>query len=330
MTVKIKNRITAIYQVILFFLFNLILVFLLNYALNKLPALNINPRIIEISGIVFFWGLLIFINVKVLHPQLKRKLLKRRINNFLLRTKSIRKRNKYVIPVLLVSTILFFGLGNLELILTNYTSPLTNVIQRTKWKRADNVDYSGLSFNAVDPEIIRSTSHSSDYGRFLRTYRWNQYIEKAEVGYNIPRGLLAGLIMQESYGNPLQLNSGNDGGAGLMMFQPGTARAYNLKVYGNSTKTGRDKVHGLAMRNLVKLNNYNYEKLAALDQRFHVARSIDAGARFLSDLYNKHRSWDDALSAYNRGTPAMLPQTTQHVRRVRYFQRQYLHYSKAL
>ncbi|MFW6275675.1 MAG: transglycosylase SLT domain-containing protein, partial [bacterium] len=210
-----------------------------------------------------------------------------------------------------------------------YYSPFSQFLTFGKSKIVaikSTVDYSGVISRNVDTKKISSTPYSSDYGRFLRTYRWSPFIEQAEKSYRIETGLLAGLIMQESYGNPLQLNSGNDGGAGLMMFQPGTAREYGLKTYGSSRKTGRDKAHGIALKALQELHRYNYDKLSVIDERFHVAKSIDAGARFLSHLYNQHRSWDKAVSAYNRGTPALLPQSTAHVRKVRYFQRRYLFY----
>ena len=83
----------------------------------------------------------------------------------------------------------------------------------------------------------------------------------------------------------------------------------------------------MALRNLLTIKQYNYENLSDLDERFHVAKSIDAGAMFLTELYNNHHSWDKAVSAYNRGTPAVVPQSTKHVRMVRHFQKQYLfHY----
>ena len=168
-----------------------------------------------------------------------------------------------------------------------------------------------------------STNAYSKAGRYARTARWATTIRNTEKKYKIPEGLLAGLIMQESMGNPLQLNTSDDGGAGLMMFQPGTAQAYGLKTYGNSKKTGRDKIHGKSLRVLVKKNNYDYQKISQIDHRFHINKSIEAGGKFLHELHNRFGSWNAAVSAYNRGKPAAIPLNTRHVRMVKQFQNYY-------
>ncbi len=138
-------------------------------------------------------------------------------------------------------------------------------------------------------------------------------IHDVEKKYNIKTNVLAALILQESKGYPLALNFSNDGGAGLMMFQPGVARHYGLKIYGNSKKTGADYSHGLSLRKLVRKYNNNYEKLSLVDERFDIYKSIDAGARYLRDLYKRYRSWDKAISAYNQGKSAKYPFLTRHV-----------------
>jgi hypothetical protein len=175
----------------------------------------------------------------------------------------------------------------------------------------------------------RTSIYSID-GRFQRTYRWNSIISDAEAKYHIPPGLIAGLIMQESMGNPLQLNTTGDGGAGLMMFQPGTARDYGLRTYGNSNATGPDHSHGNQLIRLITKENYQLDRLRRIDERFDPVLSINAGSRFMSDLYKRHRSWNNAISAYNRGTPALLPLNTRHVRNVKNFQIEYLTRLKAI
>jgi hypothetical protein len=174
--------------------------------------------------------------------------------------------------------------------------------------------------------IINSNSNST-VGKFERTYRWDKIIDSAEDKYDIEPGLLAGLIMRESGGNPLMLNSRGDGGAGLLQIQPGTGRIdLGLKVYGTSEKTGADRNHGMRLKNLVKENNWDYGVLAEIDERFNVPKSIDAGARYLKKLYDEHGCWDKALSAYNRGPtrPAKEPRKTEHVRMTRLYQNNYL------
>ncbi len=175
---------------------------------------------------------------------------------------------------------------------------------------------SQLPENTNDKEILESNKHSLK-GQFLRTYRWKNIIEENERKYGIEKGLLAAVAMHESYGDPLELNAGDDGGAGLMMFQPGTAQAYGLKTWGDSRKAGRDRNHGIKLRKLAREHNWDYDELSDLDERFDVEKSVDAAARLLNDLHTKHGTWNDALSAYNRGTPASNPKNTKYVQNVR-------------
>lgn|GEM_PF-3592675 len=174
------------------------------------------------------------------------------------------------------------------------------------------------------PQEIRDTNKYSTKGRYLRAHRWDSIVRNVEKKYQLEEGILTGLIMRESFGNPLELNSGDDGGAGLMMFQPGTAQAYNLKVLDDAGAVGKDRNHGRKLRKLVKDNNYDYDVLASIDERFDVLKSTDAAGRYLRELYDKYGDWNKALSAYNRGHPADHPENTKHVKMVREFQRHYL------
>ncbi len=182
----------------------------------------------------------------------------------------------------------------------------------------------------LDMGAVRESNKFSTKGRFLRTYRWDQIIADAETRHSIEPGLLAGLAMRESYGNPLELNSNYDGGAGLYMFQPGTARRMGLKIFGNSRATGRDRNHGLRLKHFVAGNRWDYDKLARADERFDVEKSSDAAARYLRGMYDRHGSWDAALSAYNRGNPVSNPRVTSHVKMTRAYQRHYLEQKRQL
>jgi hypothetical protein len=291
--------------------------FLQNTSLIRFLNYKLLVTFLDFSWILF----IIWFNYLFIFPVIINKINKQL---FSIKIKSV----GYFFTVVVFLFFLFlYQKWNIDLILMTHEAKISSLILKKKnFVRLDTyraADFSGLEFNDVPEELIRSTDYNSAYGRFLRTYRWDQYIKRIEQQYGIEPQLLAGLIMQESYGNPLQLNSQNDGGAGLMMFQPGTGRAYGLKVYGSSMKTGRDVDHGLALRRLVETEQYNYKRLAAYDERFDVAKSMNAGARFLAELHQKHKTWDNAVSAYNRGKPALVPQTTQHVRMVRYFQEQY-------
>jgi hypothetical protein len=168
-----------------------------------------------------------------------------------------------------------------------------------------------------------TASYKTELGKFQRTYRWDDVLDKTEEKYDLPKGLLKGLAMRESYGDPLRLNEGADGGAGLFMFQPRTAKAYGLKVYGSSNKSSADTIHGKELRRLIKKNKNDYTKMAKIDERFSIRKSSEAAAHYLKNEYDKHGSWDKALSAYNQGTPAPNPKTTKHVKAVREYQRYY-------
>jgi len=112
-------------------------------------------------------------------------------------------------------------------------------------------------------KTIKETNKWSDKGRFLRQYRWDCTVSDIEKKYSIPDGLLSGLGMQEGAGDPLSLNSINDGGAGNWMFQPGTAKQYGLKIHGTSKKTGRDRNHGWKLLKLVENKNWSYSVLSS-------------------------------------------------------------------
>ncbi len=166
--------------------------------------------------------------------------------------------------------------------------------------------------------------------RIEKTMRWDEILDKTEERYGIPRGLLKGLAMQESYGDPLKLNEGDDGGAGLFMLMPGTAQEFGLKVFENSKRVSADKEYGKRLRKLVKKLNHDYSKLSEIDERFNVIKSSDVAAKYLKKLYKKYNSWDKALSAYNRGpnNVAENPLKTPHVKKVREFQEYYNKFDK--
>jgi hypothetical protein len=178
--------------------------------------------------------------------------------------------------------------------------------------------------NVENVETVKITAaYSTDEGRFQRTYRWDKILDETEDKYELPKGVLKGLAMQESYGDPLKLNMKKDGGAGLFMFQPRTAKTYGLKVYGNSNKSSADTIHGTELKELMKRNKYDYAKMTKIDERFDVRKAADAAARYLKDDYKRYNDWNKTLSAYNQGKPAPNAKNTEHVKRVTTFQEYY-------
>jgi len=165
----------------------------------------------------------------------------------------------------------------------------------------------------------------STKGKFERTNRFDELIDKVEGKYGIQKGVLAALAMREGYGNPLQLNSSNDGGAGMIQMQPGMARHYGLKTFGKSKRLGRDRIHGKKLKKLLDNINYDYGKAAKYDERFDVVKNVDAAGRMMRDLYKVYKNWDKAISAYNVGQKkfSKVPTKTSHVKHVREFQKYY-------
>jgi len=318
-----KNHLSTGYLFIILALANLPVLYLLGKLMNWVTFRVHGSFPAFVAGILFF-GVLVLLNGLFFSKGISKKV-KRQVGRILLKTKTSRNISLRLLPWVLLTGWVFFRLWNIELLVQQRIFDISGFAGHV-FHAGNNlfsestIKWGNAPMDAEDTKEILNTGIYSDYGRFLRANRWHNQIQKAEKRYRIEENLLAGLIMQESMGNPLELNSGDDGGAGLMMFQPGTAREYGLKIYGNSTATGRDKSHGKQLRQLVEKKKFSYRELSRLDERFHVEKSINAGARFLSQLHGRHLSWDKAVSAYNRGKPALLPIATRHVRQVRHFQ----------
>jgi len=318
-----KNHLSTGYLFIILALTNLPVLYFLGKLMNWVTFRVHGSFAAFVAGFLFF-GVLVLLNWLFFSKGIAKKV-KKQVGRILLRTKTSRNISLRVLPWVLLAGWFFFRLWNIDLLIQqryfDVSGFVGDVLQSgSRLFRESDIKWGNATVEVKDNEEILNTGKYSDYGRFLRTYRWHSLVQKAEERYRIEENLLAGLIMQESMGNPLELNSGDDGGAGLMMFQPGTARQFGLKTYGTSAATGRDKNHGNQLRRLIQAKNFDYLKLSQIDERFHVGKSINAGAKFLSQLYGQHGSWDKAVSAYNRGKPAFLPATTRHVSQVRHFQ----------
>ncbi len=85
--------------------------------------------------------------------------------------------------------------------------------------------------------------------------------------FGIPERLFLNLVRAESNFNPRAVS--NKGAKGLCQLMPGTARKLGVK------------------------NPYDVDE------------NLEAGARYLKQLYNKYRSWKLALAAYNAGPNAV-------------------------
>jgi hypothetical protein len=326
-----KKNITRAYLTALFCLFNLPVIYYIEKAIDWF-AWQYHSKVFSFLFSVLFFVTLFFINRFIFFKGLK-KWLKRIIQKYILKTRYYRNSSIFFLIFIALFFLFLFRLWNIDLIVEQRYHEVVRVFGPVIKFNRNVIDelkivWGNAPIETKDTEAVLNTDKYDSYGRFLRTSRWHNTIRKAEQRYHIEENLIAGLIMQESMGNPLELNSMNDGGAGLLMFQPGTARQYKLKTYGSSNATGRDVAHGKQLLNIVIQKKFNYPELSGMDERFNVEKSINAGAQFLSDLYDRHHSWDKALSAYNRGTPSYFPAASRHVRLVRQYQLQYSFFLK--
>jgi murein DD-endopeptidase MepM/ murein hydrolase activator NlpD len=95
------------------------------------------------------------------------------------------------------------------------------------------------------------------------------YATEMEKKYGVPAKLLVAQVLQESNFNPSAKSTA--GAVGLSQFMPATARSYGLKV---------DQT---------------------IDERLDPLKSMDAQARFMSDLNKRYGNWEESLSHYNSG-----------------------------
>jgi hypothetical protein len=324
---KKEKLITLTAVLSIYFLFNLPCIYITGRFLSWLEVF-IYGKVFNTALSLLFFLVIIAINWYSVRKGVPGKI-GRFIRNRFVRKKYFKGTAWYIWISLGVIFLILFRIWNIDYVVSQRINQLLMITGLSpEWLKEKPIRWGSQAKKLHDPDKIIESNIFSDQGRFLRTYRWDEVIKREEKRFGIQPNLLAGLIMQESMGNPLQLNSINDGGAGLMMFQPGTARECGLKVYGNSDATGRDTRHGMHLRKLVVEYNFDYGRLSSADERFNIEKSVRAGAGYLERLKKKHGSWDDALSAYNRGTPAIFPNTTSHVRMVRHFQKYYASKSK--
>lgn len=138
---------------------------------------------------------------------------------------------------------------------------------------------SDISFDKLEKVLNQSGIPCKLVGKYFEIYSKNlsilptddvahlpfyDEIKKASTRYDIPMNIIAGIIKQESDFNPKC--TGRAGEYGLMQILPSTA----------------------AMLGLTK-NQYD------------PTLNIDAGTKFIRDMYKQFPSWDLALAAYNWG-----------------------------
>ncbi|MDF1519072.1 MAG: transglycosylase SLT domain-containing protein [Brevefilum sp.] len=104
--------------------------------------------------------------------------------------------------------------------------------------------------------------------------QWCQLIEAASTMTNLPSGLIAAVMLQESGGNPLSYSS--SGAVGLMQVMP------------------RD---GLASE-FICINGPCFSSRPTIEELEDPEFNINYGSRMLADLYLTHGSYREALFRY--------------------------------
>lgn len=118
-------------------------------------------------------------------------------------------------------------------------SPQVNIQPSTQVSRNRPAYYNSLGYSPIVEHNFSGTrlaDKNSMTGRVQRTLRWQPIYRTIEQKYRMPRDTLGGMIMEESYGDPVQPNASNDGGLGLTHIQGTTGPNYGLKIFGSSSK----------------------------------------------------------------------------------------------
>jgi hypothetical protein len=144
--------------------------------------------------------------------------------------------------------------------------------------------------------------YESVIGRIQRTKRYENIIAAVEERYQIPKGTIAALVMNESMGSPVMPNRGGDGGLGLIHFQPPTAVHFGMEIVGQAHKKQyKDPANGRSINHILKECNNSLHCVAKYDDRAHVLYNLDATARMLREGYSINHSWDGAIRYFNPG-----------------------------
>lgn len=125
---------------------------------------------------------------------------------------------------------------------------------------------------ATDSQNVLTQTSTTKYAQFSEANRtrmqrklapYRPYIKAAAARYDLPEELIAGVIWQESRGNPRAVS--HCGAMGLMQLMPGTARHLGVK------------------------------------NAFHPAQNIDGGSKYIRQMIDKFGKVEHAVAAYNAG-----------------------------
>lgn len=145
---------------------------------------------------------------------------------------------------------------------------------------------------------VKLADKESEIGRIQRVLRWQPIYNTIEKARGLRKNTLAGMIMQESYGDPVQPNTRDDGGLGLMHEQGTTAKAMGLDIHGNS-KTASDRKHGRALKKMLEECKYDPTCIHKFDERAHPIKNLDTGARIIVEgMIKNDGKWEAGVEYF--------------------------------
>jgi len=175
------------------------------------------------------------------------------------------------------------------------------------------VESSGLIIRRNRPAIYDHLSYTSNVqhdfsgtkladkesaiGRIQRTLRWKPIYQAIEQIYGLEPNTLAGMIMEESYGDPVQPNAQNDGGFGIVHEQGPLAPEWGGDVFGNSTRYN-DKQYGKKLAKMIRGCNYDATCIQEKDERAHLIKALDIAARIVKTGINVHETNDYGIEFF--------------------------------
>ncbi len=148
--------------------------------------------------------------------------------------------------------------------------------------------------------------------RIQRTERWMNIINAVSKKHNVPADILKGLIMWESKGEPLMGNWTQDGGFGLVHFQPSTAQVYGMHPFARSNKI-IDESHARKLEDMVRYCDYELKCVQMFDDRAHPIKNLDAAARYLRNNYQITHSWKKAVQSINPSQPGYAAKVFEYI-----------------
>jgi len=162
-------------------------------------------------------------------------------------------------------------------------------------------------------------------GRIQRTLRWAPIYSTIENLYGIPKNTLAAMIMEESYGDPLQANiqekGYGDGGFGIVHIQRKTAKQLGMKVLGEESERRNrmysDTTHGRELKEMLDTCDYDFACAQEKDDRAHIIYALDVAARILAEGKRKYGTWDKGIEYFRSPAKVGESVTEDYVERIR-------------